>query len=44
MFATGYPDFNQANDYSFNPADTSFTDSTTVTLYLNGTLVWGTEP
>ena len=44
MYATGYPYFNQANDYSFDAADTVFTDSKTVTLYQNGTLIWGTEP
>jgi hypothetical protein len=34
----------QTNDYSFDPTKTSFQDATTVTLYDNGTLVWGTEP
>ena len=36
--------FNQANDYSFNAMDTAFTQSTQITLYMNGGLVWGTEP
>jgi hypothetical protein len=36
--------FNQTNDYSFDPTKTTFTDWTNVTLYQNGTLVWGTEP
>lgn len=36
--------FNQTNDYSFDPTKTTFAPSTTVTLYQNGTLVWGTEP
>jgi cellulose 1,4-beta-cellobiosidase len=35
---------NQANDYSFDPTKTTFTPWTNVTLYQNGTLVWGTEP
>jgi hypothetical protein len=35
---------NQANDYSFNGADTSYTPSSTVTAYINGALAWGTEP
>jgi Cellulose binding domain len=34
----------QTNDYSFDPTKTVFTDWTQVTLYQNGTLVWGTEP
>src|SRR5215475_3523184 len=36
--------YNEANDYSFDPTKTSFADWTKVTLYRNGTLVWGTEP
>jgi len=44
VYANGYPTMSQTNDYSFDPTKTSFTDSTTVTLYQNGTLVWGTEP
>ncbi|PYC88517.1 hydrolase [Streptomyces tateyamensis] len=35
---------NQANDYSFNAADTSYTPWSQVTAYRGGTLVWGTEP
>jgi endoglucanase len=34
---------NQANDYSFGTG-TSYTDAPKVTVYVNGTLVWGTEP
>jgi hypothetical protein len=36
--------YTQSNDYSFNAADTSYTASPTVTVYVNGQLVWGTEP
>ena len=36
--------FTQTGDYSFDPAKTAFTDWTHVTLYRNGTLVWGIEP
>jgi hypothetical protein len=45
--------FNEANDYSYNPADTAANCSTnnapscpssTITLYRSGVLVWGTEP
>ena len=35
---------NQTNDYSYNGAQTTYADSTKVTLYLNGQLVWGVEP
>ena len=31
-------------DYSYDAAKTVFADWTHVTLYRNGTLVWGTEP
>jgi hypothetical protein len=44
VYATGYPTMTQTNDYSFDPTKTSFTDSMLVTLYQNGTLVWGVEP
>ncbi len=36
--------YNEANDYSFDPAKTAFADWTRVTLYRAGVLVWGTEP
>jgi len=36
--------YNEANDYSFDPTKTAFADWTRVTLYRNGTLVWGAEP
>jgi hypothetical protein len=39
-----YCTFNQANDYSFDPTKTSYTNWSNVTLYQSGTLVWGTEP
>jgi hypothetical protein len=41
---TDFITFNQSNDYSFNPNDLTSMDSMTVTLYHNGTLVWGLEP
>jgi hypothetical protein len=44
VYADNYPAMNQTNDYSFDASDTAFTDSSTVTLYQNGTLVWGVEP
>ena len=36
--------YDQANDFSFNAASTSFVDSPRVTVYISGTLVSGTEP
>jgi len=39
-----WTNFNESNDYSFDPTKTAFTDWTRVTLYRNGVLVWGTTP
>jgi hypothetical protein len=39
-----WTNFNEADDYSFDPTKLSFADFTRVTVYLNGTLIWGTEP
>ena len=39
-----WSNFTQTNDYSFNAADTAWTANTNVTVYVNGVLVWGTEP
>ena len=36
--------FTQGNDYSFDPTKTAFVDWDKVTLYQDGTLVWGVEP
>jgi cellulose 1,4-beta-cellobiosidase len=36
--------FTQTNDYSFNAADTAYTQSNQITLYQNDALVWGVEP
>jgi hypothetical protein len=44
IYANGYPTLTQTNDYSFNASLTSFADWMQITLYQNGTLVWGTEP
>ena len=44
MWRADWQNINQSGDYSFNPADTSYTASNTVTAFENGTLVWGTEP
>jgi hypothetical protein len=39
-----YATYDETNDYSFDPTKTSFTTWDKVTLYHNGTLVWGMEP
>jgi endoglucanase len=44
VFKSDFSSYTQTNDYSFNAADTSYADSTTVTVYASGKLVWGTEP
>jgi hypothetical protein len=44
MNKNDWSNFNEANDYSFDATKTSFTDWNKVTLYRNGTLVWGVEP
>lgn len=35
--------FNEEDDYSYNNIS-AFTETTSTTLYLNGELIWGTEP
>jgi hypothetical protein len=44
VFASGFPNYTQTGDYSFDASKTAFTDWTHVTLYNNGVLVWGIEP
>lgn len=39
-----YAAYDEANDYSFDPTKTALTTWDKVTLYHNGTLVWGMEP
>jgi Cellulose binding domain len=36
--------FNQADDFSWNPADSAATPNDKVTLYLDDKLIWGCEP
>ncbi len=38
-----YTNYNEADDYSFL-STTAYTTTTKVTAYLNGTLIYGTEP
>jgi len=44
MSKTDWSNFNEADDYSFDPTKTAYADWSKVTLYQNGTLVWGVEP
>ena len=41
---TDWSNYNETGDYSFDPTKTAFTDWSRVTLYRNGTRIWGTEP
>jgi hypothetical protein len=41
---TGFTNFDQSNDYSFDGSLVDFTTWDKVTLYSNGTLLWGVEP
>ena len=40
---TDWSAFTQSNDYSY-AASSTFTDTAKITVYVDGTLVWGTEP
>jgi endo-1,4-beta-D-glucanase Y len=39
-----WSNYDEYNDYSFDAAKTAFADWDRVTLYRNGTLIWGVEP
>jgi len=39
-----WSNYTETGDYSYDSTKTSFSDWNRVTLYRNGTLVWGTEP
>ncbi len=39
-----WSNYSQSNDYSFDPSKSNYADWTHVTVYYNGTLVWGVEP
>jgi hypothetical protein len=39
-----WANFDQANDYSFDPKAADWTDAPRITLYRKGALVWGVEP
>jgi hypothetical protein len=40
---TDWSNFNEVGDYSYR-TNRSYKDTTSVTVYQNGTLIWGTEP
>ncbi|MCW3795253.1 glycoside hydrolase family 6 protein [Paenibacillus sp. LS1] len=44
MYKTDWSNFDETNDYSFDPTKTSYQDWNKVTLYQAGNLVWGIEP
>lgn len=44
MAKSNWSNFDESNDYSYDGTKTSFTEWNRVTLYRNGTLVWGIEP
>src|SRR5262245_15405160 len=44
LHSQNWSNYTEGNDYSYDATKTSFADWTRVTLYRNGTLVWGTEP
>jgi cellulose 1,4-beta-cellobiosidase len=44
MYKTDWSNFDESNDYSYDPTKTSYQDWNKVTLYKGGTLVWGIEP
>jgi endoglucanase len=39
-----WSNFSEANDYSYNSLDLSYTNARRITAYRNGVLVWGKEP
>ncbi len=44
MYKTDWSNFDETNDYSYDPTKTSYQDWNKVTLYQGGELVWGIEP
>jgi endoglucanase len=44
IYQANYATMTQTNDYSFNAADASFAANPHITVYDNGTLIYGTEP
>ncbi|WP_410770781.1 X2-like carbohydrate binding domain-containing protein [Fontibacillus sp. BL9] len=44
MSKTDWTNYSQSDDYSFDSVSTSYQDAPSLTGYIGGTLVWGTEP
>ncbi|MBO3745244.1 hydrolase [Streptosporangiaceae bacterium NEAU-GS5] len=44
FYRADWQTINQSDDYSFNPALTTYTDWSKVAVFLNGALVWGAPP
>ncbi len=44
MAKSNWSNFDESNDYSYDPTKTAYANWNHVTLYLNDTLVWGIEP
>ncbi|MEX2600580.1 MAG: cellulose binding domain-containing protein, partial [Balneolaceae bacterium] len=40
----GWGNYNQSNDFSFDASKTSYSDHESITVYYQGSLVWGTPP
>ncbi len=41
---TNWANYNESNDYSYDGTKTAYADWNRITLYRNGTLIWGVEP
>ncbi|GAA4825109.1 cellulose binding domain-containing protein [Algivirga pacifica] len=41
---SNWANYDETNDYSYDASKTSLTPHSLITVYRNGTLVWGTEP
>ncbi|ATB42065.1 Endo-1,4-beta-xylanase A precursor [Cystobacter fuscus] len=41
---SNWSNFDETNDYSFDPTKTSFSTTSKMTVFRSGVLVWGTEP
>jgi chitodextrinase len=44
LHSQNWSNYTESNDYSYDATKTVFADWTRVTLYRNGTLIWGAEP
>lgn len=44
MAKSDWSNFDESNDYSYDASKTAYADWDRITLYQNGTLVWGVEP